>query len=215
MFLVRCPHCTQRPVVSGPHLTRGLISPVLSTRQKAADFNQPLSFDTSQVTTMEEMFRVCCTRARPLNATSSPHAPSRRILCRPFDSWQRAEAFNQPLSFDTSRVTSMLGMFRVRFSRVPGPGPLVHRRSPAYTSVSTSFAPPPRQDATVFNYNQMLSFNTSRVSNMQDMFRVRSTRARPLNATSSQAISSHARSPRIFCVVLSNLGRRRRRSISR
>ena len=164
-------HRTQRPVVSGPHLTRGLISPTSDARQGAAAFNQPLSFDTSQVTTMEEMFRVCCTRARPLNATSSPHAPSRRILCRPFDSWQRAEEFNQPLNFDTSRVTSMRGMFRVRSSRVPGPGPLVHRRSPAYTSVSTSFAPPPRQLTKAFN--QMLSFDTSRVNDMQTMFRVR------------------------------------------
>ena len=35
----------------------------LSTRQLAEAFNQPLSFDTSRVTTMEEMFEVHSTRA--------------------------------------------------------------------------------------------------------------------------------------------------------
>merc|ERR1712194_164711 len=43
-------------------------------------FNQPLSFDTSKVTTMESMFGA-------------------------------ASAFNQPLSFDTSKVTDMRYMF--------------------------------------------------------------------------------------------------------
>merc|ERR1712194_157925 len=43
-------------------------------------FNQPLSFDTSKVTTMYRMF-------------------------------YQAKAFNQPLSFDTSKVTTMYLMF--------------------------------------------------------------------------------------------------------
>eukprot|EP00964_Phaeocystis_antarctica_P034027 scaffold19348_cov52-Phaeocystis_antarctica.AAC.2 len=34
-----------------------------------------------------------------------------RIVCPPFDSRQLASAFNQPLSFDTSIVTNMWGMF--------------------------------------------------------------------------------------------------------
>ena len=54
----------------------------------ASAFNQPLSLDTSRVTSMEGMF-------------------------------YSASAFNQPLSFDTSRVTDMLSMFSVRCPRVP------------------------------------------------------------------------------------------------
>merc|ERR1711935_678377 len=48
--------------------------------QAASVFNQPLSFDTSKVTSMHFMFA-------------------------------SARAFNQPLSFDTSKVGSMGGMF--------------------------------------------------------------------------------------------------------
>ena len=33
----------------------------------------------------------------------------------PLWTWQAAYAFNQPLSFDTSSVTDMKGMFEVRF----------------------------------------------------------------------------------------------------
>ena len=49
-------------------------------------FNQPLSLDTSKVTTMGRMFF-------------------------------SASAFNQPLSFDTSKITNMGYMFYVRFAR--------------------------------------------------------------------------------------------------
>ena len=43
-------------------------------------------------------------------------APSSRTVCPPFDARQGASVFNQPLSFDTSRVTTMHGMFYVRSS---------------------------------------------------------------------------------------------------
>ena len=36
------------------------------------------------------------------------------MLCLPLDSRQYARAFNQPLSFDTSRVTNMYRMLYVR-----------------------------------------------------------------------------------------------------
>jgi len=36
---------------------------------------------------------------------------------------QRAHAFNQPLSFDTSKVTTMFGMFEVRSARALTPKP--------------------------------------------------------------------------------------------
>ena len=60
----------------------------------AGAFNQPLSFDTSGVTSMAYMF-------------------------------YGASAFNQPLSFDTSGVTSMRLMFYVRSSPYPCPQPVV------------------------------------------------------------------------------------------
>ena len=60
------------------------------SRQYASAFDQPLSFDTSKVTTIYQMF-------------------------------VHASAFNQPLSFDTSKVTTMYAMFRVRSARVLTP----------------------------------------------------------------------------------------------
>ena len=57
--------------------------PSFDSRQSASAFNQPLSFDTSSVTSMGWMFSY-------------------------------AWAFNQPLSFDTSKVNDMGYMFKVR-----------------------------------------------------------------------------------------------------
>ena len=37
--------------------------------------------------------------------------------------WQYAHAFNQPLSFDTSKVTDMRYMFNVRSARALAPKP--------------------------------------------------------------------------------------------
>ena len=44
-----------------------------------------------------------------------------RIACPPFDSAAKASAFNQPLSYDTSSVTTMSYMFYVRSARALGP----------------------------------------------------------------------------------------------
>ena len=103
-------------------------------------FNQPLSFDTSSVTTMWGMFYVCSPRApsstalsRPLRvhsafvaATQRPHAP--RAVPLPasharLSNRQGASAFNQPLSFDTSKLTNMNSMFAVRSARALPPKP--------------------------------------------------------------------------------------------
>eukprot|EP00964_Phaeocystis_antarctica_P045599 scaffold26259_cov55-Phaeocystis_antarctica.AAC.2 len=55
MLLVRC----RRPTLSCPRSTpRPASYALLSTRQEASAFNQPLSFDTSSVTTMYSMFGV-------------------------------------------------------------------------------------------------------------------------------------------------------------
>ena len=60
-----------------PHWTVPLLAPHgrLSTRQSASAFNQPVSFDTSKVTTMYQMFYVRSARAL------SPTALSRAPLC--------------------------------------------------------------------------------------------------------------------------------------
>merc|ERR1719272_1883215 len=101
----------------------------------ASAFNQPLSFDTSSVTSMSHMF-------------------------------MSADAFNQPLSFDTSSVTSMSYMFAYMdaFNQ-----PLSFDTS-SVTDISEMFT---GNDA----FNQPLSFDTSSVTSMSYMFKkqVRST----------------------------------------
>ena len=112
------------------------------------------------------------------------------IVCPPFDSRQGAVAFNLPLSFDTSSVTTMGHMFRVRSSLVPcpprsgvepSPARCLHRRRPPppapaglHTSLHTACPPfDSRQNAKAFN--QPLSFDTSSVTDMRQMFYVRSS----------------------------------------
>ena len=130
----------------------------------AAAFNQPLSFDTSSVTNMVYMFNVRSSPCPAPNLQSSPllHATcaavvrrlppadwytSPRNVCPPFDSRQRASAFNQPLSFDTSSVTNMHGMFYVRSAPCLAPNlqssPLLHAASrlPAHTSYRSVCSP--------------------------------------------------------------------------
>ena len=112
-------------------------------RQGTHKFNQPLSWDTSGVTDMDNMFRVrcylhpvprnlysralssvhaACTAQR--SAASLPPPPSppaarragpHRVYSPACDPRQNAQAFNQPLSWNTSGVTDMHAMFYVRF----------------------------------------------------------------------------------------------------
>ena len=110
--------------------------------------------------------------------------------------------FNADISnWDTSKVTTMQGMFYVRSARAPGPcslesvppnarqpqpralisGPYrLPHRIPAFTT---------RQGATAFN--QPLSFDKSKVTDMGLMFHVRSARALAPTAL-SRAIPVHA-----------------------
>ena len=113
--------------------------------QEAQVFNQPLSFDTSSVTDIHDMFKVRLAhsraRCRPhrdillsvSHASSAPQhtLPAAQCAIRstplvhstfafqsaqqsPFRlCTQKSMAFNQPLSFDTSRVTNMGSMFEV------------------------------------------------------------------------------------------------------
>jgi len=141
-----CTAVARRLPPPGPHLAPHRYPP-LDSRQSASAFNQPLSFDTSSVTTMGYMFHSASVLNQPLsfdtssvttmygmfrvrsspcpapNLQSSPplHATCTAVARRlpppgphlaphrypPLDSRQSASAFNQPLSFDTSSVTSM------------------------------------------------------------------------------------------------------------
>ena len=112
----------------------------LGTQGESA-FNQPLSFDTSSVTDMSWMFLVRSARALGpqalsrddpraclLCAATTPQAlpPPGSHLSSPAShalppTRQRATAFNQPLSFDTSSVTTMNRMFYVRSAHAPKP----------------------------------------------------------------------------------------------
>ena len=125
-----CVAATQRP-----HASQAVPLPAshacLSTRQYAYAFNQPLSFDTSKVTTMYAMFYVRSARALAPTALSralfvhaacvaaTPRAHASRAAPLPasharLSTRQGASAFNQALSFDTSKVTTMRQMFYVR-----------------------------------------------------------------------------------------------------
>ena len=121
-----------------PHALVPPVSPSMSlgvTRQISA-LNQPLSFDTSKVTAMQYMFQVRSARAltfsrgppracrlRRRHPTSSglpAHTP--RPTSHAFVSTrQGASAFNQPLSWNTSSVTTMRSMFYVRSAHALAP----------------------------------------------------------------------------------------------
>ena len=146
-------------------------SPPLATRQEADAFNQPLNLDTSSVKDLEEMFYVRSARARPRQRPSAagslpahcfrlprlpprPPACPRGPACRPLSprpplaTRQLVDAFNQPLSFDTSSVTSMRVMFYVRSARAPpGQRPSAAGSLPAHWACTAATPPanPSRQ----------------------------------------------------------------------
>ena len=119
-------------------------------------FNQPLSFDTSSATSMQGMFRVRSARALPAASAvgSSPRAACAAAAPRPPASrpaWhsssyafplnrQSASAFNQPLSFNTSSVTTMGNMFEVRSARAPASS--LHSLTPLHAACAAA-APRP------------------------------------------------------------------------
>ena len=97
----------------------------------------------------------------------------------PFLTLQAMSVFNQPVSFDTSRVTGMGEMFKVHSSQPCAQTPvepfLAHAACAAAAPPSTLPAsrPAPPQDAKKFN--QPLNFDTSNVRNMDEMFEVHSS----------------------------------------
>ena len=111
-----------------PRLAPRFVCPPVEWQYSSA-FNQPLSLDTSSVTTMRSMFtvhtRVPCAQSpdrlpcRP-RLPPSPHAPPvplpapRPVPSALLSNWQDSSAFNQQLSLDTSSVATMRAMFAVR-----------------------------------------------------------------------------------------------------
>ena len=105
--------------------------------QRAPSFNQPLDIDTSSVRAMNGMLQVLRCAIMPSTAPPILHTvgPSMAPLCLRFrlppaprphstcppSTGQGASAFNQPLSFDTTSVTSMRWMLDVRSSPCPPP----------------------------------------------------------------------------------------------
>ena len=85
------------------------------------NFNADISnWDTSGVTSMRYMFRVRFARALPpqaLGRAASRCMPRIACACTLRSTRQGATTFNQPLSFDTSKVTTMYAMFNVRSAR--------------------------------------------------------------------------------------------------
>jgi hypothetical protein len=196
------------------------------TRQDASAFNQPLSWNTSSVTTISRMFYVRSAPALPAASAVSgrpcallappplsyglpppgPHCTA--ILMLPSRlNWQGASAFNQPLSLDTSSVTDMEYMFRVRSAhalchqppQLLGP-PCTLRAPPATRTArrpSSDASLSTRQDSSAFN--QPLSLDTSSLTDMRYMFYVRSAPALPAASTvgsSLHAACATAASPR-------------------
>jgi hypothetical protein len=124
-------------------------------------FNQPLSLDTSEVTAMEWMFyvrsaralgpnslksglpRACRLRRRRLTPYRLPARTSPRFACPSLSTRQIASAFNQPLSFDTSKVTSMRSMFYVRSARALRPSQALNRAFPENAACATAAPRPP------------------------------------------------------------------------
>ena len=141
--------CPQKDLGSCHHSCMRLCPPFCCARQGASVFNQPLSFDTSSVTAMKYMFHVrsgrallapksswvlACTlhmRLSPARCVCrhtlpSPDPHHARLVCLP-STRQEASAFDQPLSLDTSSVTTMREMFSVRSTRdLPTLGSLFH-----------------------------------------------------------------------------------------
>ena len=206
MFSVRSA-CTLAPcsippassplTTQAPHLSHRFVY-ALSTRQGTNKFNMPLSFSTSSVTNMGFMFlvRSACallpafSHALPVRAVCAAAArtPSRLPARISPHIVQKAKRFNKMLSFDTSSVTDMSGMFQVRSARPlahslqSGP-PRVRRAYAAARPPALIVRPAPRpttyallatrQKASAFN-QPLLSIEMSSVTDVSLMFEVRS-----------------------------------------
>ena len=136
---------------------------------------------------------------------------------------QVAKAFNQPLNFDTSRVTNMKKMFYVCTPPYAlRSTPVVPSRVQSQFEAASPHRPPSivcaplltRQEAKAFN--QKLNFDTSRVTNMDGMFYVctppclpyAQTPVVPSRVQSQFEAASPHRPPSIVCPPFDSTGRK-------
>ena len=156
------------------------IHPPFDSRQGALQFNQPLTFDTSSVTHMEDMFEVRFARSTP-PPPAPPEAMSPALPVHLPHLAPRCEhALIRPCGPQPSPLISchlneqhMLLLCAALYI-----APTAHSRlRPAPRPRSYIALLLTRQTAKAFN--QQLSFDTSQVIDMEAMFSVRSTRARP------------------------------------
>ena len=126
-----------------------------------------------------------CGRLKPSRVWAHMPPASNALLL----TWQEASVFNQPLSLDTSSVTDMKYMFSVCSARALSPMPmrafactLLHALLP---TAALSHLPASRLVCPFFtrqgasSFNQPLSLDTSKVTDMGIMFYVRFARASP------------------------------------
>ena len=138
---------------------------------------------------------------RSQRAARLPARDSPCTVCALHSTRQVALSFNQPVTFDTSKVTNMLTMFQVRSSpylqsSLPCPPPL-HAACPAVARRLPPSGPQPAPHSmpsfrlsaqSTIALNQPLTFDTSSVTNMQSMFYVRSSPCPAPNLHSSPPI---------------------------
>ena len=171
---------------------------VLSNRQQALAFNQPLNFDTSSVTQMGAMFAVRSAGPSPANrqrALPSPHTPHL------FPCSHLSPPHSTPFTSTVCGVVQPAAEFRHIQSHkhdvnVCGAAPRVpyaHNirlgpsspNAPPISSCVPALAPshiaPLSTRQTAFVFNQPLGFDTSSVIDMNFMFYVRSARTLPLS----------------------------------
>lgn len=118
-------------------------------------FNQPLSFDTSNVEAMESMFHYATAFNQPLTSFDTSKVTDMKYM------FNGATAFNQPLTFDTSKVEHMTAMFEfaTAFNQ-----PLTSFDTSKVTYMDFMFS-----GATAFN-QPLTSFNLSKVKITRGMF---------------------------------------------
>ncbi len=118
----------------------------------AVAFNQPVNFDTSNVTSMYNMFNGATSFNRPVNFDTS----NVTVIGGMFDG---ASSFNQPVAFDTGNVENMEAMFS---------GATSFNQPVAFDTGNVENMEAMFSGATSFN--QPVNFDTSNVANMGDMF---------------------------------------------
>lgn len=139
----------------------------------ASNFNQPLNLNTTNVTNMREMFANTLKFNQPLNFNTTSVTTMREMF-------SGTREFNQELNFDTKNVTDMTGMFL---------GARDFNSALNFTDTSWVVDMTGMFAGTI-NFNQPLNFNTSSVRFMSSMFEYARKFNSPLNFTDTSRVIS-------------------------